>query len=280
MISTTSFFALVATFAYLLAAARIAQGIATIPGDDGSSVPHDRLARRITLGGIVSHALALWPSLFTGPDPFAPDLAITLSLAGLITVAMFAVAADLRWMDQGAGMLVLSLTSFAPLVPVIWASPPAVTLSETTIHLHATISLAGYAILTLAVFQALVFSWQEFRIRNHRPSPALSSFASLETQERWLFQWVGLGFFLLSLSLISGLMFIDDILEQHLVHKTVLSCLAWAIFGTLLWGRRRYGWRGQQAVRWCLFGFAALVIAYFGSRLILEVLLDRRWYPA
>ncbi len=278
MISATSFLALAATLAYLSAAFRIAQGIASAPGGEDSPSSLDGRARTITRGGIVVHALALWPSLL--PGSFAPDLAITLSLAGLITVAIFAIAADLRWMDQGAGMLVLSLTSFAPLVPVAWSSPPAVALSDATIHLHATISLAGYAILTLAVFQALVFSWQEFRIRHHRPSAVLSSFASLETQERWLFQWVGLGFFLLSLSLISGLMFIDDILEQHLVHKTVLSCLAWAIFGTLLWGRRRYGWRGQQAVRWCIVGFAALAIAYFGSRWVLEVLLDRRWYPA
>jgi ABC-type uncharacterized transport system permease subunit len=62
---------------------------------------------------------------------------------------------------------------------------------------------------------------------------------------------------------------------QHLVHKTVLSVMAWLVFGGLLLGRRVWGWRGQKAIRWTLSGFLLLILAYFGSKFVLELLLNR-----
>jgi ABC-type uncharacterized transport system permease subunit len=95
--------------------------------------------------------------------------------------------------------------------------------------------------------------------------------------EHLLFVLITLGFFILSLSLLSGLLFVDDLLAQHLAHKTVLSIAAWAMFGALLWGRWRRGWRGRMAVRWTLSGYAVLILAYFGSKIILEQILSRHW---
>jgi ABC-type uncharacterized transport system permease subunit len=83
------------------------------------------------------------------------------------------------------------------------------------------------------------------------------------------------GIVFLTLSLASGFLFIEDLFAQHLVHKTVLSILAWIIFTGLLIGRSRYGWRGQTAIRWTLIGFALLLLAYFGSKLVLELILHR-----
>jgi ABC-type uncharacterized transport system permease subunit len=62
---------------------------------------------------------------------------------------------------------------------------------------------------------------------------------------------------------------------QHLVHKTALTLLAWVIYSTLLWGRYQLGWRSQTAVRFTLGGFALLVLAFFGSKLVLELVLQR-----
>ena len=76
----------------------------------------------------------------------------------------------------------------------------------------------------------------------------------------------------------AGVAFVADMLAQHLAHKTVLSILAWALFGVLLWGRWRYGWRGRTAVRLSLIGFAVLSLAYFGSKLVLELILERHWF--
>jgi ABC-type uncharacterized transport system permease subunit len=99
----------------------------------------------------------------------------------------------------------------------------------------------------------------------------------LETLERLLFQLIALGFVLLTVSLLSGLAFVDDLFAQHLVHKTTLSITAWLIFGLLLWGRWRYGWRGRKAVRLTLAGIILLLLAYFGSKLVLETILGRSW---
>ena len=85
------------------------------------------------------------------------------------------------------------------------------------------------------------------------------------------------GFILLGLALATAFLFVDDLLGQHLLHKTVLSVFAWALFGVLLWGRWRRGWRGRTALRWTLAAFALLALGYFGSKLVLELILDRRW---
>jgi ABC-type uncharacterized transport system permease subunit len=81
--------------------------------------------------------------------------------------------------------------------------------------------------------------------------------------------------FFLTISLISGFIFIENLFAQHLVHKTVLSILAWLIFSSLLLGRSLYGWRGQIAIQWTLIGFVSLLLAYFGSKLVLELILHR-----
>lgn len=75
--------------------------------------------------------------------------------------------------------------------------------------------------------------------------------------------------------MLSGFLFIDDLFAQHLAHKTLFSILAWIMFAGLLIGRSRYGWRGKIAVRWTLYGFASLLLAYFGSRIVLELILDK-----
>jgi len=86
---------------------------------------------------------------------------------------------------------------------------------------------------------------------------------------------IGVGFALLTLALVTGVLFLQDIFAQHLVHKTVLSIMAWCVFALLLWGRWRFGWRGRVAIRWTVGGFVFLMLAYFGSKLVLELILKR-----
>ena len=93
--------------------------------------------------------------------------------------------------------------------------------------------------------------------------------------ESLLFQMLATGIVFLTVSLTSGFIFIENLFAQHLVHKTVLSILAWIIFTGLLIGRSRYGWRGQTAIQWTLIGFILLLLAYFGSKLVLELILHR-----
>ena len=91
--------------------------------------------------------------------------------------------------------------------------------------------------------------------------------------ETLLFQFLGFGFVCLSASLLTGFVYLEDIFAQHLVHKTVLSIIGWFILGVLLFGRIRFGWRGKTAIRWTLSAFAFLMLAFFGSKLVLEFIL-------
>ena len=92
-----------------------------------------------------------------------------------------------------------------------------------------------------------------------------------------MFQLITAGFILLTVSLGTGLLFVNDLFEQHLAHKTILSIIAWVVFGTLLWCRHFRGWRGRVAVRMTIAGVLLLLLSYFGSKLVLEVFLDRSW---
>ena len=121
----------------------------------------------------------------------------------------------------------------------------------------------------------MLLALQDRQLRKKRPIRIMHALPPLETMETLLFQIIGIGFFLLSLSLMSGLMFLEDIFAQHLVHKTVLSIVAWLVFAILLWGRWHFGWRGRKAIAWTLGGFVALMLAYFGTKIVLELILHR-----
>jgi ABC-type uncharacterized transport system permease subunit len=92
-----------------------------------------------------------------------------------------------------------------------------------------------------------------------------------------LFRLIGTGFGLLTLALFTGFVFVTNLFTQNLVQKTVLSLIAWLLFGVLLIGRVRFGWRGRSAVRWTLSGFGVLAVAYFGVKFVLEDVLGRHW---
>jgi len=143
------------------------------------------------------------------------------------------------------------------------------------LQLHAWLALLAYATLAIAALLA-VMSWaQERALRRrefHRWLRALPPLVELETL---LFRTIAVGFALLTATLLTGLLFVENLFAQHLVHKTVLSVLSWLLFGGLLAGRWRYGWRGAVAVRWTLAAMALLILAFFGSKFVLELVLRR-----
>ncbi len=141
------------------------------------------------------------------------------------------------------------------------------------VQIHVFLSLLSYAVLALAAAQAALVSIQRHFLHRHKPGGFMRALPPLDTTEELLFTLLTAGFCLLSLSLVSGFFFLENMFHQHLVHKTVLSCIAWAIFGFLLFGRWKFGWRGKKAVYLTLAGFAMLILAYFGSKLVLEVVL-------
>ncbi|WP_068828003.1 cytochrome C assembly family protein [Pseudomonas sp. BMS12] len=144
---------------------------------------------------------------------------------------------------------------------------------EAGILAHILLSILAYGLLTIAMFQALLLSLQDYQLKHKHPSGLIRNFPPLQTMESLLFGFLWAGWLLLSLSLLSGWLFFEDLFAQHLVHKTVLSCIAWSVFAVLLWGRHQLGWRGHKAIRWTLAGFCLLMLAYFGSKLVREFIL-------
>lgn len=138
---------------------------------------------------------------------------------------------------------------------------------------HILLSVLAYGMLTIAVVQSVLLLLQDHQLKHKHPSGLIRNFPPLQTMESLLFGFLWAGWVLLSLSLLSGALFIDDLFAQHLAHKTILSCFAWVVFAVLLWGRHQLGWRGHKAIRWTLAGFCLLMLAYFGSKLVREFIL-------
>lgn len=144
------------------------------------------------------------------------------------------------------------------------------------LQLHAWLALLAYATLAIAALLALMLWLQERALRRRAFHGWLRSLPPLVELELLLFRTIAVGFILLTATLLTGVVFVEDLLAQHLIHKTVLSVLSWLTFGGLLLGRWRYGWRGNRAVRWTLVAMALLVLAYFGSKFVLELVLGYR----
>ena len=145
------------------------------------------------------------------------------------------------------------------------------------VRAHVLIALLSYGLLTVGTIVAFYALVQERRLQAAKLTSVNQLFAPLETTEKLLFGVATAGFVGLTLTILSGSSFINDLVEQHLAHKFGLSILAWLVFGILLVGRHFRGWRGNRAVRLYLGGFALLCLAYFGSRLILEEIFNRSW---
>jgi ABC-type uncharacterized transport system permease subunit len=143
------------------------------------------------------------------------------------------------------------------------------------VKIHILASILAYSLLCLSAFQALFLAVQDHQLRHRHPVRVMQFLPPLAVMEELLVQILVAGFLLLSLSLLSGVMFLDNLLAQHLAHKTALSFAAWLIFALLIWGRLHYGWRGRTLIRWNLGGFFMLMLAYFGTKLVLEFILPR-----
>ena len=138
---------------------------------------------------------------------------------------------------------------------------------------HILLSIVAYSLITISVLQALLWSWQNQKLKNHQLSGPAKLLPPLQTMESLIFELLTAGVVLLILGILTGFLYLDDIFAQHLVHKTVLSLFALAVFATLLMGRYILGWRGNTAVKWILSGFCLLMLAYFGSKFVLEIIL-------
>ncbi|MDH5455838.1 MAG: cytochrome c biogenesis protein CcsA [Gammaproteobacteria bacterium] len=225
--------------------------------------------------GIVVHGEALF-GLILPANGFDLTVGNAVSMIGLELAIIGLIAAIEPTLRGISGGLVL-LAALTVLLMGASGDPSQGHALAWQVRAHILVALLSYGLLTVGALVALYALVQERRLQAAKLSAVNQLFAPLETTEKLLFGLAAAGFAGLTLAIVSGSSFVDDLIEQHLAHKFLLSLLAWLIFGVLLAGRFYRGWRGKQAVRLYLGGFAVLCVAYFGSRLILEEIFNRSW---
>lgn len=235
--------------------------------------PH-RLSTRIVWVAALFHAVYS-SSMFLQSGGINFSFFNTASLVSLLAVLLLLSAAlshpveklGLALYPLAAAMLALDLS-----IPV---KPHLLHERSVPMDIHILSSAMAFSLLNVAALLSILLAIQDRQLRSRHPRRFILSLPPLQTMESLLFQMIATGLLFLSLSLVTGFMFVEDLFAQHLAHKTVLSIIAWLVFGGLLLGRSRYGWRGETAIRWTLSGFAVLLLAYFGSKMVLEIILQR-----
>jgi len=268
-VSVTALSSALAIVAYLLTALLLFRRLKR-----ATTVAHARSWRLALAAGLALHVLTLSLHL-SELHSFDFSLLSAVSLVACV-MGLIVLALSLR---ASVGDLALLLLPFLTLSVVLHAVLPAPTRQPDTlswqIGLHVLIAIAAYSALALAALKVILIAFHDRLLRNPRRLAQFGALPPLSEAERLLFELIAVGFALLTLTLLTGALFVENLLAQHLVHKTAFSVLAWLIFGGLLFGRYRYGWRGKRALRWTLLGMGSLALAFLGSKFVLEVLLGR-----
>lgn len=244
----------------------------------------------LMLAALASHGLLLHETIFPA-DRMMFGFAFALS-------AMLWLGVGIYWIESfffslaGLGLIVFPVALLASLIPLAFPGAQILGYAAAPLFkLHFVIANVAYGLFTLAAFHAFLMLLAERRLHGFNRSPQAGASAApaqwvgrwldllppLLTLEKLLFRLIGAGFVLLTLTILSGLLFSEQLFGRafRLDHKTVFALLSWLMFAGILAGRSFYGWRGRTALRWVIASFGILLLAYVGSRFVIEVILHR-----
>ena len=211
-------------------------------------------------------------NLIYHPDGLNLGFFVAFSLISWLISILILLSAYFRRIES-LGIAIFPISGLANLLATQTSSTHLIETGSNAIQGHILISIVAYSLVTLGAFQATLLAYQDHAIRSHHPGGLVRFLPPLHDMETLLFVFLSFGFGCLSISLLSGFFYLEDIFAQHLVHKTVLSIVAWFILGILMFGRFQFGWRGKTAIRWTISAFLFLMLAFFGSKLVLEFIL-------
>ncbi|MCR9258596.1 MAG: cytochrome c biogenesis protein CcsA [Pseudomonadaceae bacterium] len=236
------------------------------------TVPN-RVTLAITLGALTCHGFAAFTLINSS---YGLDLSVVpvSVLVAFIIVAVVAVA-NIRLPVENLYLFLFPI-SIVVLLAANLIEPGGEPLDSLSGGLlpHILLSLAAYSVLMMTACQSILLALQERRLR-HPGEQAFTILPPLETMERLhlVMLWIGLS--LLSASILSGFVFLEDVFARQVLHHVVLTSLAWLVYLVFLSGHYLYGWRGMTSVKWSLSGFSLLLLGYLGSKFVVEYLLTR-----
>jgi ABC-type uncharacterized transport system permease subunit len=222
---------------------------------------------------LLMHAYLLYNNLYAG---HALDISF-YSVFSLIAWVIAVMLVSFAWQEpiENLAIGVLPIAAIAVLLRLVSDKVSLFSHNFTfMLDIHIVTSLVAYSLLSIAALQSIMLYVQDAQLhKKHATGGLIQTLPPLETMERLLFKMIGVGFVILTLSLATGFLFIEDLMSQH---KTVFSSIAWLLYAVLLWGRWKFGWRGRTAIRWTIAGFIFLFLAYFGSKFVLQIILNKQ----
>ena len=225
----------------------------------------------LAVGSVAFHAILAWLELTKG----GVDLGF-YKVASFIFLAI-SVLSLLALLIRPLHMMIIATFPLAALAVLLNVFAPATGRPmlglESGLIIHISLSLTAFGILTIAVTQAAVVSAQARKLRQHEIGGFIRLLPPLDLMETMLYELLTVGTAVLSVAIATGMVFVDDFFAQHLVHKAVLTVIGWCIFSVTLFVHWRSGWRVGTAVSLAFTGYSCLLLGFFGSKLVLELLL-------
>jgi ABC-type uncharacterized transport system permease subunit len=258
--TATALSAIFASLLYIFASALILFKI-----QSGNDAAIRSAVIRVVLPALFAHGFALTSTLWI--DEFIYfNLGNGLSLVALLGSAILLIT-HLNKPTETLGIFIYPLAALSTLLPLAVTEQVQLPLE---LGSHVLMSIAAYSIMGIATAQAILYSVQERNFKAKRLPKLMRSLPPLQVMENTMIQLLSIGFIFLTFALVSGIFFVENLFEQHLIHKTFFAILAWIIYGLFLFGHSRYGWRGQTAVKFTIWAYFALIISYIGTSLILQ----------
>ncbi len=260
---------------FFIAAAVLYGACAVLPSRQGT------LISAITGLAWLLHGAALWLDAML-PGSLRVGFAMMLSSALWISVAAYWIE-NRNFALDGMRRMVMPCALAACVLPLLFPGTLLALADKAPLFgWHIAIAIMAYSTLTIAAFHGVLMALQEARLHTHGSrrgwlGQALDQLPALLTMEKLLFRLIGFGFVLLTLTVLSGVVFSEQLFGTAMRwdHKSIFSLLSWLLFAALLAGRHFRGWRGKTALTLSLAGFTTLLLSYVGSRFVLEVLLHR-----
>jgi ABC-type uncharacterized transport system permease subunit len=243
--------------------------------------------RTVLLLPLVLHGWLLYADVVA---PAQPRFGFAHALSAMLWLAvLFYWVESFFYNLEGMQAPVLALAALTAPLPAVFPGYATTHAASLEFKLHLVLAMLAYSLFTIAILHALLMAVVERRLHGARKGHTaigeplgplrgpLASLPPLLTLERLLFRLIGTAFALLTLTLATGIIFSESLFGRPIRfdHKSIFAVVSWLTFAALLVGRHFYGWRGRTALRWTLVGFVLLLLAYVGSRFVLEVVLGR-----